>query len=234
MKYEFKSRVRYSEIGEDRKLTLDGILNYFQDCTTFHSEEVGLGMERLEEKRRVWMLSAWQICAERYPVLGEQLTVQTWPYDFKGFYGMRNFALRNEVGELLAWANSLWVYVNLDTGRPARVDAEELSGYVLEPRLDMKYEDRKVAVPAGGRQMESFEVKKHHLDTNHHVNNGQYIRMAEEYLPGDFRVRQMRAEYKNQARLGDRICPFVCREDGKYVVTLSDTEGKPYCIAEFK
>ena len=68
MKYEFKSRVRYSEIGEDRKLTLDGILNYFQDCTTFHSEEVGLGMERLEEKRRVWMLSAWQICAERYPV----------------------------------------------------------------------------------------------------------------------------------------------------------------------
>ena len=46
MKYEFKSRVRYSEIGEDRKLTLDGILNYFQDCTTFHSEEVGLGMEK--------------------------------------------------------------------------------------------------------------------------------------------------------------------------------------------
>ena len=44
MKYEFKSRVRYSEIGEDRKLTLDGILNYFQDCTTFHSEEVGLGL----------------------------------------------------------------------------------------------------------------------------------------------------------------------------------------------
>ena len=86
----------------------------------------------------------------------------------------------------------------------------------------------------GESQMESFEVKKHHLDTNHHVNNGQYIRMAEEYLPGEFRVRQMRAEYKNQARLGDRICPFVCREDGKYVVTLSDTEGKTYCIAEFK
>ncbi len=234
MKYEFKSRVRYSEIGEDRKLTLDGILNYFQDCTTFHSEEVGLGMEKLEAKRRVWMLSGWQICVERYPALGEQLSVQTWPYDFKGFYGMRNFVLQNEAGERLAWANSLWVYVDLDTGRPARVDAEELAGYVLEPKLAMEYADRKIAVPAGGEPGESFEVKKHHLDTNHHVNNGQYIRMAEEYLPGEFRVRQMRAEYKNQARLGDRICPKVCREDGKYVVTLSDTEGKIYCIAEFK
>ena len=64
------------------------------------------------------MLSGWQICVERYPALGEQLSVQTWPYDFKGFYGMRNFVLQNEAGERLAWANSLWVYVDLDTGRP--------------------------------------------------------------------------------------------------------------------
>ena len=232
--YSFESRIRYSEVDQNQELSVTGIINYLQDCSTFQSEDLNLGITYLQEHHRAWWLSSWQIVIERYPRLGEEIIVSTWPYDFKGFYGMRNFALRNEAGELLAWANSLWVYVNLDTGRPARVDAEELSGYVLEPRLDMKYEDRKVAVPAGGRQMESFEVKKHHLDTNHHVNNGQYIRMAEEYLPGDFRVRQMRAEYKNQARLGDRICPFVCREDGKYVVTLSDTEGKPYCIAEFK
>ena len=33
--YTFDSRVRYSEIGEDKKLTLNSLLNYFQDCTTF-------------------------------------------------------------------------------------------------------------------------------------------------------------------------------------------------------
>ena len=33
--YSFKSRVRYSEVGEDKKLSLNGIINYFQDCSTF-------------------------------------------------------------------------------------------------------------------------------------------------------------------------------------------------------
>jgi hypothetical protein len=31
MKYSFDSRVRYSEIGEDKKLTLNSIINYFQN-----------------------------------------------------------------------------------------------------------------------------------------------------------------------------------------------------------
>mgnify|MGYP000603361539 CR=1 FL=1 len=35
MKYSFTSRIRYSEIGEDGNLTLPGLINYFQDCSTF-------------------------------------------------------------------------------------------------------------------------------------------------------------------------------------------------------
>ena len=54
MNYSFNSRVRYSETGENGKLTLPGVLNYFQDCTTFHSEAVGRGMETLEQMRKVW------------------------------------------------------------------------------------------------------------------------------------------------------------------------------------
>ncbi len=233
MIYEFQSRVRYSEIGEDRKLTLDGILNYFQDCTTFHSEAVGLGMEKLEKKRRLWMLSSWQICVGRYPKMGEELRIQTWPYEFKGFYGARNFSLLTSEGEKLAWANSLWVYADLDTGKPVRVDEEEASSYVLEPKMEMDYAPRKIAVPAEGEHLDSFEVKKHHLDTNHHVNNGQYIRMAGEYLPENFYIKQMRAEYKSQARLGDVIFPAVYKQEGRWVITLSNKEGKPYCIVEF-
>ena len=43
MDYSFNSRVRYSETGEDGRLTLPGVLNYFQDCCTFHAESIGLG-----------------------------------------------------------------------------------------------------------------------------------------------------------------------------------------------
>lgn len=52
MKYSFDSRVRYSEIGEDRHLTLNGMINYFQDCSTFQSEAAGVGMDFLGAKSR--------------------------------------------------------------------------------------------------------------------------------------------------------------------------------------
>ena len=39
MIYSFDGRVRYSETGENGLLTLPGILNYFQDCSTFQSED---------------------------------------------------------------------------------------------------------------------------------------------------------------------------------------------------
>ena len=98
----------------------------------------------------------------------------------------------------------------------------------------MEYAPRKIAVPAGGQAMEPFAVKAHHLDTNNHVNNGQYVRMAMDYIPKDFGVRQLRVEYKSQAVLNDVICPTVSAHgDGTlYTVALNKEDGKPYCIVE--
>ena len=55
--YEFNSRVRYSEIDHHGTLTLPALINYFQDCSTFQSEDVGLGTEVLKAEKRAWILS---------------------------------------------------------------------------------------------------------------------------------------------------------------------------------
>ena len=91
--YSFDSRVRYSEVGEDKKLTLNGIINYFQDSSTFQSEELHIGVGRLEELKRVWVLSSWQIVVDRYPSLCENIRISTWPYQFQVFLGWRNFTM---------------------------------------------------------------------------------------------------------------------------------------------
>ena len=97
----------------------------------------------------------------------------------------------------------------------------------------MDYAPRKIKLPEDMIAQESFIVQKHHLDTNHHVNNCQYVCMAEDFLPENFRIYQMRAEYKMQAKLGDVICPKIKTETDKVVVSLDDMEGKAYAIVEF-
>ena len=233
MGYSFDSRIRYSEIGENGCLTLPGILNYFQDCCTFHSESIGQGMDVMKKRGRAWVLSSWQVVINRFPKLGEEIVTYTAPYDFRGFMGMRNFTMDTKDGERLAYANTYWTHIDMNTGFPVKLTPEDTAGYITDEKLDMEYAPRKVALLGEGEGKESFVVQKHHLDTNHHVNNCQYVCMAEDYLSEKFAVYQMRAEYKMQARLGDVICPKVYEEGEKVVVSLNNEKEKPYAVVEF-
>lgn len=231
--YSFKSRVRYSEVGKDKRLSLGALINYFQDCSTFHSESIGLGIEKLEQDGQVWVLSSWQIVVKDFPKLFEEIEVCTWPYGFKGFYGMRNFCLKNRQGEMVAWANSLWIFMDLKSGRPMKITEEQEKGYEPEERLDMDYAGRKLPMPKDGIPGEPIIVLKHQIDTNDHVNNGQYVEMAGNFLPEGFHIGQMRAEYKKSAKLGDVLIPYINEENGVYTVALCDEGQKPYAVVEF-
>ena len=117
--YTVDGRIRFSEVDHTRRITLPGIVNYFQDCSTFQSEDLGLGIEHCGEKKRAWILSSWQVVTERYPEIGEKIKTSTWATDFNGLFGERNFCMTDEKGQDVAYANSLWVYMNVEKGRPA-------------------------------------------------------------------------------------------------------------------
>ena len=233
--YNYQSRIRYSELDETGHLRLESLLDYFQDCSTFHSEDIGLGVEYLKNQHLVWVLSSWQIVVERFPKLGETVTVGTAPYDFKGFVGFRNFLMTDETGERLAAANTIWSLLDTETGKPARPSEEMMKGYVLEPKLDMDYAPRRIQIPEEMKRYVAVQIKTHHLDTNHHVNNGQFVRIARDTLLKNFQVRQLRAEYKKQVMLGSKLIPFVgVGEDDQYVIVLKDEEDSICCIVELQ
>lgn len=232
--YTFESRIRYSETDSEGKLTMASLINYFQDCSTFHSEDLGLGVSYLKERHLVWVLSSWQIVVERYPALCERVVTGTQPYDMKGFLGYRNFAMMDGDGRYIAKANSLWSLLDTDTGHPTMVPQEMLEGYRLGEKLEMAYAPRRITLPTAGTVMEPLVVKRHHLDTNHHVNNQQFIDMAMEYLPDGFVVGQVRAEYKKQAFLDDILMPRVVADGNAVFVSLEDEAGKTYATMEFK
>ena len=119
--YTFDSRVRYSETGEEGLLSLPAIVDYFQDVSTFQSEDLGIGIDFLKEKDLLWVMSAWQVVVHRYPALGEKIKIGTIPYELRGFMGLRNFFMDTEDGERLAQANSVWSLINHKKGVPVRV-----------------------------------------------------------------------------------------------------------------
>lgn len=230
--YSFDSRVRYSEVDESQRLSVTGIINYLQDCSTFQSEDLNLGIDYLREHHRAWWLSSWQIVIEKAPRLGEEIVISTWPYDFKGIYGYRNFTIRDRQGAYLVKANSVWFFFDTEAGRPVRVGEQDVRGYGAagDKKLDMEYAPRRIVLPQQYDEAPVITVAGHHIDTNHHVNNAQYVEIAREALPAGIKIRELRAEYKKAAVQGDLIFPRVSREDDCFTVALCDGQGAPYAV----
>lgn len=229
----FESKIRYSECDASRKLSPEALLNYFQDSSTFQSEAAHAGFDFLGPKNLVWVLASWQIVIHRLPALGEEVIIGTLPYDFKMFMGFRNFFMKTKTGEVLAQANSLWTLLDFNTMKPSVPTPEHLAKYPVEPKLEMEYAGRKISVEEGGVYHEPVIVRKQHLDSNHHVNNGQYISIASDYLPEGFDIYQIRAEYKKQAHLHDVLVPYVVTGEDKVVISLRNEDDMVYMNAEF-
>lgn len=235
--YSYQDKVRYSEVDRFGKLSVQGIVNHMQNCSTMHSESLGIGVEYLHNRKRAWVLSSWQIDFLEEIKLEDEISVGTWAYGNKGIYGYRNFHITTPEGKSLVKTNSLWIYVNTETGMPERVKPEEIDPYGKEPKLDMEYLERKIKVEGQGQTQDSFAIRKYHIDTNGHVNNSWYLQFAMEYLPDDFdetgcRLKRLRAEYKNSAVYGDVIYPVVYRQENKMIVSLNNVEEKAYCVVE--
>lgn len=234
MKYTFDTRIRYSEVDHRGTLTLPGIINYLQDCSTFQSEDIGFGVKKLKEQKRAWILSYWQIVVERYPKMMEHVTVGTFASKFKGIIGDRNFFINDAQGKRIVSAASVWVYMDTERMRPTRPSAEEINAYGEEEPLDMEYEGRKIALPEQMQDLQAFPVRRYHIDTNEHVNNCQYVQMALEMIPAEKIIRQVRVEYRKSAVYGDMIYPKLAGEDERTVVELCDAEGNIFAVIEMK
>lgn len=234
--YTFESRVRYSETGDCGRLTPEGIINYMQDSSTFHSQDCSLGIEHLEQEGKAWLLSSWQIVIDRYPRLGEDIVIGTWPSAFKGFYGYRSFVIQSREGESLVRANSIWFLLDLAKGIPARVLREDVEAYgPTEPALDLGEPIKKLHLPLDYETGVPVTICRHHLDSNHHVNNAHYVGMAAEQLRSGLLLKKIRVDYKKAALLGDQIIPRMsCREPGCWVAGLCSPQGEAYAVVQME
>lgn len=232
--YTLNSLITYSQVDNAGRISLSSLVNYFQDAATLDGESCGVGLKYLISNHMSWLLSYWQIVFDKMPMYNDKLEIKSIPYEIKGPFGHRCFLVKNYKGEVLVRAYSLWTLADMSAGKALRVPPEIANAYITGPKIDMDYEPRKLKIPEGGEKMEAFQVGLHMLDTNQHVNNAQYVNIAQNYLPKDFEIGQMRVEYKAQAKLGDTMVPRIVEYGDRLAIALEDENGSEYAAVEFR
>lgn len=226
-------QIRYSEVSPEGKLTDLSLMDYFQDASVYQSEKLGLGITFFKEHNVAWVLYSWQIEKVNLPRLGTKIIVDSWPYTMGGFYANRNFVMKDTEGNILAKADSKWVLVDLETGRPKRIPQELADRYNFGEQIQMDYATSKLKIPKDFEEMSPFEVPSYFIDTNNHMNNSKYVMLANEYISKDFDFDEIRVEYKKGAMLGEKIYPRVTEMKDKITVVLSAEDKKVYAVVCF-
>lgn len=232
--YKYKNRVSYSQADQRGTIGVSQIVDVMQDACMFHCSEVGRSCLDLKKEHRAWLVSSWHIQIHCLPEIGEEYFVSTWPYKAKGVFSYRNVVLESLEGEVYACGDSVWFFYDQENNKPVRIPEEEKAYYQHNPPYDMDYTSRKVSHPEELELTQTVTVCQNYLDTNDHMNNGQYVRLAVNVLPENFAVRELQAEFRNAARLGDVLYIHTGKKENSFYTVFTDEAGVPYFLAEWK
>jgi acyl-ACP thioesterase len=233
MIHSYDFRLPFLDTDANRELTVTGALDLMQDAADSHTISV-VDPDYLASSHRIWVLNSWLVYFDK-PCHGRDiLKMSTWSAGLNRIFASRFFTIADSAGDTCVRARTFWFLVDDRTMRPVRPTEEDIGYYIPSPALDLEDPGRKISVPDHLEQAEPpFPVRRYMQDAYGHVNNAWYVRMAMEYLPEDFAVRRLRAEYKTAAHWGDKLLPLVKREAGRVIVVLANEEQSPFAVMEF-
>ena len=231
--YTLNYKVTTSCCDSEGKLKLYSALQMMQDCSEMWIDSEPEARKFFSDNNMTQLLATRQVEVVRVPRFKEDLTVTTSIYEVLPMYGFRNTFIRDAQGQPCYRTWSMGAFVDLATGKLARLSDEAIASLTLEPKQEMNYRGRRIILPKqDGTVLEPVQVMRADIDYNRHMNNANYVRVAMELLPEGFEVRDMRVEYRIAAKQGDWLTPTLYPIDGGHIVSL-DIDSQPCAIIEF-
>ncbi len=111
--YEYKTQIRFNDINENNELSDKGLLNILAEAAGVHSQEVGYGLNNLEETNCTWMILYWKVKIFKRPQWKTELTIRTWASGYNRAVTWRDFEVYDEQDKKIAVASTQWVAIDL-------------------------------------------------------------------------------------------------------------------------
>ena len=224
--YTERLTLRSRDVDMFRRLRTSELFKLLQEASIRHTEQLGMGRDKTLDKGILWVLLMQRAEITRMPEYDEKIVLRSWPGKTMHLLFPRFYSLETEAGEGLVKASALWGLVDAKTRKavfPERYGVE-IAGMEHGEEIDLPGPIRKMACDREKR----FEVPYSYVDLNGHMNNTRYFDLAEDCVGAAVkgkRLKEIRAEYVNEARIGEAL---ILRWNGEDVeVFLSGESSKP-------
>ncbi|KAA0235602.1 MAG: hypothetical protein JJLCMIEE_00512 [Acidimicrobiales bacterium] len=213
-------RTRAGDCDTRGLIRLDGIARYMEDVANDDIVDVGL------PRGHSWVVRRTHIRVEKAATIGEMVTCSTWCSGLGPAWAERRTSIEGERGAEIE-AASTWVFIELGSGRPARlvpqfVDlyAEAAGGRRVKGRLMHPS-------PPADSTRRRWQLRHRDFDVLGHMNNAAYWEVVVDELARrpDIGPRVWaEVEYRAPIEVGDEVEIQVCESGSSLEVWLSDTQ----------
>lgn len=219
--YQLQRRLSHADVDFLGELKLAALLGLLEQAAVEASTAAGYDAARYTREGRVWIIRRTQVSRMRAVGGTDLVTIDTHVEDFRRARSLRRYEARH-AGEMVATADTDWVYCDLTRGRPVRIDAELQGALAARSALPLPRPPALPAAPSTPPHVFPLVVQPSHLDHVRHVNNGIYASLLEDAafalfstcawpLPrmleqgGALRILTLDIEYLDEARLAEAL-----------------------------
>jgi acyl-CoA thioester hydrolase len=108
-------------------------LAWVVQAATAHSESVGYDLKKYFEDGAAFVVRRHELDYLAPAFLGDELIVETWIADFAGAKTTREYKIiRASDQKVIVEAKTLWVYVNLRSGRPTQIPESIITAFGMK------------------------------------------------------------------------------------------------------
>ena len=172
-------QVRQYECDAYSHLHNSNYVRYMQEAAFEASSDAGYDLARYNAIGHHWIIRESEIEYLKPVFYNENVEVKTWISDFRRVTSRRAYEFyRQPENELVAKAYSDWVYLNSQTGLPARIPASMQYDFYPEG-IPQRFPNRQpfplASQPPTGVFSHQRKVTWREIDLAHHVNNAVYL-----------------------------------------------------------
>lgn len=208
----------------------DAIFTAMQELAGEHSDLLGCGRsEILAQQGIVWMLARVHLVMERYPALGDEVSIKTWPGATGRATFPRYFEIFSQDSERLGMAATSWVLADLTTRKLVLPSAAKLF-FPEKPAFRAPMDEpARFRVDASGGTVISRKVCYSDVDENGHVNNARYVTWIsdlfelERHMRG--RIFELKISFLSEVRPEYGSAELALREEGAEFFVIGKANG---------
>lgn len=198
-----------AQCNAQRELAPAQLVQQIIEVATEHADALGVGFKDLQRGGCLWVLSRVAIEMKRYPHLLENYSLTTWIESYNRHFSERNIEIRGDGDEIIGYARTIWVAIDMETRRPADLSA---IAYISETVCDHPCpiaRQGKIRTGQVPQIVHEYTFRISDIDLNRHVNSTRYVELILNQMNladfDEFFLSRFEIEYKHEAHFNDTV-----------------------------